>query len=65
MKEHWRQTGISRSGHGDFIEVPGKGWYITFLAARPNNGEYANLGRETFLLSMRWGDDGWPVVKRW
>ena len=62
MKDKWKEVGISRSGHGDFIEIPGDGWYIVFLAARPYGGEYANLGRETFLLPVRWTDEGWPVV---
>ncbi len=63
MRDTWRGTGISRSGHGDFIEADGDLRYIAFLAARPyGGGENANMGRETFLLPVEWTDDGWPVV---
>lgn len=63
MRDTWREAGISRSGHGDFIEVDGDLRYIAFLAARPcGGGDHANLGRETFLLPVEWDDDCWPVV---
>ncbi|MHB9028205.1 MAG: family 43 glycosylhydrolase [Candidatus Latescibacterota bacterium] len=63
MRDSWRETGISRSGHGDFIEVDGDMRYIVFLAARPfGGGDQANLGRETFLLPVKWSPEGWPVV---
>lgn len=63
MRDAWREVGISRSGHGDFIEVGGDLRYIAFLAARPFGGEdHANPGRETFLLPVEWTAEGWPVV---
>ncbi len=63
MRDSWREVGISRSGHGDFIEVDGDLGYIAFLAARPYGPrDCANPGRETFLLPVEWTGDGWPVV---
>jgi xylan 1,4-beta-xylosidase len=63
MRDRWRDVGISRSGHGDFIEEGGDLRHIAFLAARPYGGRgCANLGRETFLLPVSWSAEGWPVV---
>ena len=39
--------------HGD--------WYATFLGVRPYDGDYYNIGRETFLLPVTW-KDGWPII---
>jgi xylan 1,4-beta-xylosidase len=39
------------------------GWWMVFLAFRPVGGGYwHHLGRETFLASVTWDADGWPVV---
>jgi xylan 1,4-beta-xylosidase len=63
MRDTWKEAGISRSGHGDFIEIGDDLRYIAFLAARPlGDGGQATLGRETFLLPVEWTPDGWPVV---
>ncbi len=62
MRDSWREVGISRSGHGDFIEVDGDLGYIAFLAARPYGPrDCANPGRETSSSGGMDGD-GWPVV---
>jgi xylan 1,4-beta-xylosidase len=34
---------------------------MVLLAMRPYGGYYYNLGRETFLVPVRWEDD-WPIV---
>ena len=34
---------------------------MVLLAMRPYGGYFYNLGRETFLVPVRW-EDGWPVV---
>lgn len=63
MRDTWREAGISRSGHGDFIEVGGDLRHIAFLAARPYGPRgCANPGRETFMLPVEWTPEGWPVV---
>jgi len=36
-------------------------WWMVLLAMRPYGGYFYNLGRETFLVPVRW-EDGWPVV---
>jgi xylan 1,4-beta-xylosidase len=52
---------IVNVGHGDLVQT-GKGqWWLVVLASRPCGGYFRNLGRETFLVPVRW-EDGWPVV---
>src|SRR5690606_13075901 len=52
---------ITCTGHGDLVETQDGEWWMVFLAVRPYGGG-DNLGRETFLTSLRWADDGWPIV---
>ena len=33
-----------------------------FLACRPINNKFENLGRETFLMPVRWSEDGFPYM---
>ena len=36
-------------------------WWMVCLGIRPRGYPYShNLGRETFLVPVRWPDDGWP-----
>jgi len=48
-------------GHADFFD-DGKGaWWAACLGIRPQGYPYAHcLGRETFLVPVQWGADGWP-----
>ncbi|MDR3688295.1 MAG: family 43 glycosylhydrolase [Fimbriimonas sp.] len=50
-------------GHADFFD-DGKGnWWAVCLGIRPKGyPETHCLGRETFLVPVKWGDDGWPVL---
>lgn len=57
-----RDAVLARSGHADLVETPGRDWWMVCLGGRPNANRHCILGRETFLLPVRWGDDGWPVV---
>ena len=49
------------TGHADLVETQSGEWWMVLLAMRPYGGYYYNLGRETFLVPVRW-EDGWPVV---
>lgn len=50
-------------GHADFVEDDYGNWWIFALGIRKlPNVLMHNLGRETFLAKMTWGDDGWPTV---
>jgi xylan 1,4-beta-xylosidase len=52
---------IIGTGHADLVETPAGEWWMVLLAMRPYGGYFYNLGRETFLVPLRW-EDGWPVV---
>jgi alpha-N-arabinofuranosidase len=47
-------------GHADLVQTPAGEWWAVVLGSRPYGGYYPNLGRETFLVPVRW-EDGWPV----
>jgi hypothetical protein len=51
-------------GHADLVDTPDGRWYAVVLGSRPVGGHgYQLLGRETFLVSVEWEDDGsgpWP-----
>lgn len=49
-------------GHGDWVQTQNGEWWMVLLAMRPYDGYYYNLGRETFLVPMRWEEDGWPII---
>lgn len=52
---------IACTGHADLVETHNGEWWMVLLATRPYGGYYYNLGRETFLVPIRW-EDGWPIV---
>src|SRR5262249_28129096 len=56
-----RKNPITCTGHADFVETKNGEWWAIFLACRPYEDNLYNLGRETFLLPVRWEDD-WPVI---
>jgi xylan 1,4-beta-xylosidase len=56
-----REYPISNVGHGDIVDTNNGEWWMVCLGSRPYGGEYRNLGRESFLVSLKW-EDGWPVV---
>ena len=56
-----RTEPITSAGHAQFVALKDGSWWAVFLATRPYRGNHYNLGRETFLLPVRWQDD-WPQV---
>jgi xylan 1,4-beta-xylosidase len=52
---------IVGTGHADLVETKSGEWWMVLLAMRPYGGYFYNLGRETFLVPVRW-EDGWPIV---
>jgi xylan 1,4-beta-xylosidase len=56
-----RDYPIVNTGHADIVQTQDGKWWMVCLASRPYGGYYRNLGRETFLMPVRW-EDGWPVV---
>ena len=57
-----RPNPVTCAGHADLVETPEGDWYAVFLACRPYEGKFENLGRETFLMPVRWNSDGFPYM---
>jgi len=52
-------TPIVNVGHGDLVDDTAGNWWLVMLASRPYGGRSYNLGRETFMVPVRWEDE-WP-----
>nr|WP_321408610.1 glycoside hydrolase family 43 protein [uncultured Carboxylicivirga sp.] len=59
-----RPTPITCAGHADLVRKDNGQWWSVFLACRPINNKFENLGRETFLLPVRWSEDGFPYITK-
>tara|TARA_B100000678_G_scaffold212845_1_gene180291 strand:- start:939 stop:2618 length:1680 start_codon:yes stop_codon:yes gene_type:complete len=55
-----RPDRVEATGHADIVQLEDGSWWGLFLATRPFAGQSTLLGRETFLLPVRW-KDGWPL----
>lgn len=65
---------ISVTGHADIIETQNHEWWMVLLAVRPYDSDtklapadgcgnfHFNLGRETFLVPVKWAEDDWLMV---
>lgn len=51
---------IVNVGHFDMVETQNGEWWGIGLASRIYGGYYRNLGRESFLMPIKWEDD-WPI----
>lgn len=56
-----RPDPIGSAGHAKLVETQKGDWWATFLAVRPYADDYYTIGRETFLLPVRW-ENGWPII---
>lgn len=57
-----RTNPITCAGHADLVQTPEGDWWAVFLAQRPGPGGFQNLGRETYLMPVKWGPDGYPYI---
>lgn len=57
-----RKDPITCAGHADLVQTKEGDWWAVFLACRPIDGKFENLGRETFLMPVRWTEDGYPFI---
>lgn len=55
-----RPNPVTCTGHADIFQDTKGNWWGVFLGCRPIEGTYENLGRETFLMPVKWSDDGYP-----
>ncbi len=55
---------LQKAGHGSLVQVPGGGWYLAHLTARPD-APLGNcvLGRETAIQRVDWAPGGWPRIE--
>lgn len=56
-----RPNAVTCAGHADMVRTPDGDWWGVFLACRPVSSGKENLGRETFMLPVKWTEDGWPM----
>jgi len=54
-----RPDRVEATGHADMVRLDDGTWWGVFLATRPFAGQSTLLGRETFLLPVKW-EGGWP-----
>ena len=57
-----RQNPITCAGHADLVQSKEGDWWAVFLACRPIDGKFENLGRETFMMPLKWSEDGFPYM---
>ena len=53
---------VTCTGHADLIQTKEGDWWAIFLACRPIDNEFENLGRETFIMPVKWSEDGFPYM---
>jgi alpha-N-arabinofuranosidase len=53
---------IHSVGHADLVDTPKGEWWMLALGMRGVAGHCCNLGRETFLVPVRWDAGQWPIV---
>ncbi len=59
-----RENAVTNTARVDMVEAHDGNWYAVFQGVRPYSvGNDCNVGRETFLLPVKW-DDGWPYLIR-
>jgi xylan 1,4-beta-xylosidase len=57
---HRPDVPLQRAGHADLVDTQAGDTYMVFLCGRPlRNRGRCTLGRETAIVRMRWGADGW------
>ena len=57
-----RPNPVTCAGHADLVQTQEGDWWAVFLACRPIDGAFENLGRETFMMPVRWSADGFPII---
>jgi xylan 1,4-beta-xylosidase len=57
-----RKDPITCAGHADLVQKKNGEWWSVFLACRPIDNRFENLGRETFLMPVKWSEDGFPYM---
>jgi beta-xylosidase len=55
---------VQNTGHGDLFRTPDGSWAVTCLGVRPRGmvRSWSAMGRETFMTTARFGEDGWLQI---
>jgi xylan 1,4-beta-xylosidase len=53
---------IQATGHADLVDLDDGSTWAVLLGIRPSSRGHHHLGRETFLVHVRWEEDGWPQM---
>ncbi len=53
---------VTSTGHVDMVQRPSGDWAAVFLGCRPWNDGEDQLGRETYLMPVKWSADGFPYI---
>lgn len=55
---------IQNTGHGDLVQTADGSWFMVMLGMRTRGGtrSFSSHGRETFITTVEWTADGWPVA---
>jgi len=56
-----RKNPVTSAGHAELVEGPDGNTYAVFLAVRPYEDDFYNIGRETFIAPVKW-DNEWPII---
>ncbi|MFE5075816.1 glycoside hydrolase family 43 protein [Streptomyces halstedii] len=53
---------VQNTGHGDLVQAGDGTWWMVLLGTRPRGDtpKFHGMGRETFLVPVRW-EDSWPL----
>lgn len=58
-----RSNPVTCAGHADLVTTPDGDWWAVFLGSRPQKTHgFQSLGRETFLMPVRWSADSFPYI---
>ncbi|MBD5253654.1 MAG: glycoside hydrolase family 43 protein [Barnesiella sp.] len=57
-----RRRPVTSTGHADLVQRPDGEWFAVFLGCRPWNDGEDHLGRETYLMPVKWSADGFPYI---
>lgn len=57
-----RRNPVTCAGHADLVQTPEGEWWGVFLGCRPWKDGTQALGRETFLMPVKWSKDGFPYM---
>ncbi|MBQ7419570.1 MAG: glycoside hydrolase family 43 protein [Prevotella sp.] len=62
LRKAGAKYGVSCTGHADLVETPNGEWWAVFLGCRQWQDGTEQLGRETFMMPVKWSLDGYPYI---